>query len=151
MKMNLLLPLLLALPLAAAPALAADPKKPAAKKAEAADAKKKKPAPAPKKQRTDMVEEETVALFKPYDTNGDFEIDIEEFKAIEAEFKKHPKGPLKSFDKANDGALDAMIDRTGINVKLGAAAPKTKPAAKAPSKKPAPAPAKKPAPEQKPG
>jgi hypothetical protein len=138
--------MLLALPLAAAPALAADPKKPAAKKAEPADAKKKKPAPAPKKQKTDMIEEETVALFKPYDTNGDFEIDVEEFKAVEIEFKKNPKGPLKAFDKANDGALDAMIDRTGINVKLGAAAPKSKPAA---SKKAVPAPAKKPAPEKK--
>lgn len=117
------------------------------------DEKKKKeeksglpPKPAPpatpqKRFKTDMLDEEVVAVLKPYDSNGDFEIDVEEFKAVETEFKKNPKGPLKSFDKANDGTLDAMIDRTGINVKLGAAAPKVK---KTPAKKPAPAPAAKP-------
>ncbi len=150
MKSLPLLSLLLALTFAAAHVSAADkkpdPKKPAAKNAAAGDGKKKKPAPAPKKQKTDMIEEESVALLKPYDANGDFEIDVDEFKVIEAEFKKNPKGPLKAFDKAGDGALDAMIDRTGINVKLGSAAPKTKPAAK----KPAAPPAKKPPVEKKP-
>jgi len=111
-----------------------------------------KPTVPPKKQKTDMIDEDVVALLKPYDTNSDFEIDVEEFKAVETEFKKNPKGPLKSFDKANDGTLDAMFDRTGINVKLGAAAPKTKkipaPAKKPEAAKPAPAPA--PAPPEKP-
>ena len=139
-----LIPLLTALALATAPAFAADAKKPDPKKPAV---KKPVPAPAPKKQRTDMIEEDTVALLKPYDTNADFEIDVEEFKAIEAEFKKNPKGPLKAFDQGKDGALDAMMDRTRINVKLGSAAPKKKPGpAPAPVKKPVPPPAKKPEP-----
>ena len=135
--------------IAFAPSFAADTKKPPAKKTEHAKTphpKKpvvKKPAP----QRTDMIEEEIVALLTPYDKNTDFEIDVEEFKAIEVDFKKNPKGSLKQFDKAKDGVIDAMIDRTGINVKLGSAAPK-KP------KSPAPAPVKKPdaptAPRKKP-
>lgn len=138
-----LLPILTALAWAALPAVAADakksdPKKPApANKMEPA----KKPAPAPPKKKTDMIEEDTVALLQPFDTNKDFEIDVEEFKAVEAEFKKNPKGPLKVFDKGHDGAVDAMIDRTGMNVKLGAAAPN-----KGAAKKPAPALVKNPAP-----
>jgi len=139
-----IIPLLSALIIAVTPAFAADIKPPA-KKTEPAkkkpDAKMPDPKkPGPKKpapQRTDMIEEEIVALLTPYDKNTDFEIDVEEFKAIEADFKKTQKGPLKQFDKAKDGAIDAMIDRAGINVKLGSAAPK-KP------KSPAPAPVKKP-------
>lgn len=133
-----------ALALSCAPALAADEKKPPAKKPEAKKPEQPKK-PAPKKEKTDMIEEDTVAALKPFDANGDFEIDLDEFKTIETEFKKNPKGPLKTFDKGKDGELDAMIDRAGINVKLGAAAPKKKPAAPA-AKKPAP---KKPA-EKKP-
>lgn len=141
------------------PAFAADERKPEVKKAgpgktdpKKKDEKKPEAKPAsglpPKKQKTDMVEEDTVALLKPFDTNSDFEIDVDEFKAIETEFKKNPKGPLKAFDKGKDGALDAMIDRTGINVKLGSAAPKKKPAASSPAKKAEPA--KKPEAPKKP-
>ena len=132
---------LTALACAALPAIAADEKKPDPKKP--APAKKMEPAkkPAPPKKKTDMIEEDTVALLQPFDSNKDFEIDVEEFKAVEAAFKKNPKGPLMKFDKGKDGALDAMIDRTGMNVKLGAAAPK-----KGAAKKPAPAPVKPAAP-----
>ena len=132
--------ILSALLIALTPAFAAETKKPPAKKTEPAKKKPDPKKPGPKKpapQRTDMIEEEIVALLTPYDKNTDFEIDIEEFKAIEADFKKSQKGPLKQFDKAKDGAIDAMIDRAGINVRLGSAAPK-KP------KSPAPAPVKKP-------
>jgi len=143
-------PLFIMAALAAAPAFAADPKKPDPKKPVAQKPEPAKKSVPAKKQRTDMIEEDTVALLKPYDTNGDFEIDLEEFKAIEAAFKKNPQGPFKAFDKAGDGTLDAMIDRTGLNVKLGAAAPKTKPKTAPPARKPAPpAPEKKPA-EKKP-
>lgn len=132
----------------------------------AADNKKPpaKPAPAAKKPKqpvvkTDMVDDEAIAVIKPFDKDGNFEIDVDEFKAVEAEFKKNPKGPLKQFDKGKDGEVDAMIDRTGMNVKLGGAAPKKpaakpaakKPAAKPTEKKPAAKPAeKKPATEPKP-
>lgn len=122
--------------------------------AHAEDAKKPKPAPAAKKPaakkpvvKTDMVDEESVGVIKPYDKDGNFEIDLDEFKAVEADFKKNPKGPLKQFDKGKDGSVDAMIDRTGMNVKLGGAAPKkaAAPAKKPVAKKPA---AKKPAPKK---
>ncbi len=146
--------LLSALLVAVTPAFAEDGIKPSAKKnkpAKTTDSKKpvpKKPAPV----RTDMIEEETVALLKAYDKNDDFEIDVDEFKAVEADFKKSLKGPLKQFDKGKDGAIDAMIDRTGMNVKLGSAAPK-KPKSSAPAKKPAapPAPVKKPGKPKPPG
>jgi hypothetical protein len=98
-----------------------------------------------------MIEEEVVAILKPYDKNADFEIDVTEFEAVQADFKKNPRGPLKQFDKGKDGAVDAMIDRAGMNVKLGSAAPKqgSAPPPLPPAKKPdAPPP---PAPEQKPG
>lgn len=145
--------LLSALVIAATPAFAADTKPPV-KKTEPAkkkpDAKKPDPKKKPPPQRTDMIDEEIVALLKPYDINTDFEIDIEEFKALESAFKKSPKGPLKQFDKAKDGVIDAMIDRTGLNVKLGSAAPKKpKSTAPAPVKKPEAAPAP-PAPPKKP-
>jgi len=110
----------------------------------------KKPEPGKKpdakqvRTKTDMIEEEAVAILKPYDKNSDFEIDVNEFEALAAEFKKYPFGPLKQFDKGKDGKVDPMIDRAGINVKLGSAAPPagTQPAPATP-KKPdaAPAPA----------
>jgi hypothetical protein len=93
-----------------------------------------------------MVDEDLVALLKPYDKNGDYQIDVIEFGAVEADFKKKPFGPLKQFDKAKDGKLDAMIDRTYMNVKLGSAAPKKAPVKKAEAPKPAPKPAPAPAP-----
>lgn len=85
-----------------------------------------------------MLDEDLVALLKPYDKNGDFQIDIEEFPAIEAEFKKYFSGPLKQFDRAKDGKLDIMIDRAYMNVKLGSAAPPKK-ATPAPAPTPPPA------------
>ena len=145
-----LLHLFSALLIAVIPASGADEKKPPAKKPEPAkkadplktpDAKKPDAKPAPRG-RTDMLDEEVVALLKPYDKNDDYQIDVIEFGAVETDFKKKPFGPLKQFDKAKDGKLDAMIDRAYMNVKLGSAAPK-----KAPVKKPeAPKPAAKPAP-----
>lgn len=129
----------------------------------------KKPDAKPVRTPTDMIEEEAVAILKPYDKNADFEIDVTEFEAVQADFKKNPRGPLKQFDKGKDGAVDAMIDRAGMNVKLGSAAPKQSatpppPPAKKPDAPPPPAaekkpdapkpPAKpetKPAPETKPG
>ncbi len=140
---------LTALVIAVTPAFSADTAKPPVKKTEPAkkpEPKKNVPKkPAAPRVKTDMIEEDTVALLKPYDKNSDFEIDVEEFKAIEAEFKKNPKGPLKQFDKGKDGALDAMMDRTGLNVKLGGAAPKKGATPATPKKPNAPKPAAKPA------
>ena len=153
MKSIALLSALSVLAIAVNPLVAADARKPPAKKTE--PAKKvdpKKGGLKPARTKTDMIEEDTVALLKPYDKNSDFEIDVEEFKAIEADFKKNPKGPLKQFDKGKDGALDAMMDRTVLNVKLGSAAPKKgakpAPAPAAPPKKPEPV--KQPDPPKKP-
>jgi|GEM_PF-5328601 len=164
--------LLTALLIAVTPAMAADEKKPPAKKPERAkkpDTKKKpepakKPGALPPRTKTDMIDEDVVAILKPYDKNADFEIDVNEFDAVVADFKKNPRGPLKQFDKGKDGTVDVMIDRAGINVKLGSAAPKKgatppPPPAKKPDAPPPPAtekkpdPAKpetKPAPEKKP-
>ncbi|HWB04556.1 MAG TPA: hypothetical protein VG796_16125 [Verrucomicrobiales bacterium] len=122
---------------AALPAAAADDKKPP-KKPE--PPKKMEPGKKPfpgrpggRAARTDMLDEDLVALLKPYDKNGDFQIDIEEFPAIEAEFKKYFSGPLKQFDRAKDGKLDIMIDRAYMNVKLGSAAPPKKATPAAPA------------------
>jgi len=63
---------------------------------------------------------------KPYDKNGDWQIDVGEFGAVETDFLKTPKGPLEQFDKGKDGEVDAMIDRAYMNVLLGSAKPKGK-------------------------
>jgi hypothetical protein len=87
------------------------------------------------------------AVLKPYDKNGDWQIDVGEFAAVETDFLKAPKGPLEQFDKGKDGEVDAMIDRTYMNVLLGSAKPKgkAKPAAGAKAgAKPAGKPAEKP-------
>ena len=131
-------------------AAVAAPPKPAAKPAG------KRPPP------TELKDDSATALLKPYDRNGDWQIDVEEFSALETDFRKAPKGPLARFDKGKDGELDAMIDRTFLNTTLGGArtpppAPKkpgakkkpkpdAKPAAK-PGAKPGAKPAAKPAPK----
>jgi hypothetical protein len=51
---------------------------------------------------------------------------VGEFAAVETDFLKAPKGPLEQFDKGKDGEVDAMIDRTYMNVLLGSAKPKGK-------------------------
>lgn len=148
---------LTALLIAVTPAMAAEEKKPPAKKSERAKkpdkAKKpepgKKPDAKPVRTKTDMIDEDVVAILKPYDKNADFEIDVDEFDAVTADFKKNPRGPLKQFDKGKDGSVDAMIDRAGINVKLGSAAPKKgatppPPPPKKPDAPPPPATEKKP-------
>jgi len=84
----------------------------------AADKKKK---PIKDKPLADVtVDEAAVAVLKPFDKDGNFEIDHTEFSALAAAFKANPKGPLKQFDLANDGALDDVVDRAGLNNKLGA-------------------------------
>lgn len=70
-----------------------------------------------------VVDEAAIALLKPYDKNGNMEIDKDEFVALAAAFKADPTGPLKQFDLGKDGALDD-VDRLGINNKLGAVAAK---------------------------
>ncbi len=116
-----------------------------------AKAKKKGPRPP----ATVLKDDAKTAVLKPYDKNGDWQIDVGEFAAVEADFLKTPKGPLEQFDKGKDGEVDPMIDRTYMNVLLGSAKPKgnakagAKPAAKAGAKpvagaKPAGKPAAKP-------
>ncbi len=67
-----------------------------------------------------QVDEAAVAVLKPYDKDGNFEIDRTELAAMQADYKAAPPGPLKPFDQAADGTLDELIDRAGMNVKLGA-------------------------------
>lgn len=155
---------LTALLIAVTPAMAADEKKPPAKKPETEKKpdKAKKPEPEkksgakPLRTKTDMIDEDVVAILKPYDKNADFEIDVNEFEAVEADFKKDPRGSLKQFDKGRDGIVDVMIDRAGMNVKLGSAAPKKgaapppPPAVKKPDAPPPPATEKKPVDAPKP-
>ena len=137
-----------ALLIAVTPAAAAETKPPAKKPTPAKKPDPKKPGAKPAPVKTDMVDEAAIALIKPYDKDGNFELDVFEFEKVQADFKVKPAGPLKQFDKGKDGTLDTMMDRTGMNVKLGSIAPKTKPAAPKPAA-PAPKPAGKPA-EKKP-
>jgi len=67
------------------------------------------------------VNEAAVALLKPYDKNSDFEIDRDELRALQLELKANPRGPLAQFDLGKDGTLDDVIDRAGMNTKLGRA------------------------------
>jgi LAS superfamily LD-carboxypeptidase LdcB len=167
--------LFIALLMAVVPAAAADQKKPPAKQTPAEkrkeaekkkeeekkkkDAEKKKdstPKPEAKSGlpvRPEMSEQDMVTLLKPYDKDGDYQIDVHEFEAIDADFKKNSLGPLKQFDKAKDGKLDVMIDRAYMNVKLGGAAPKkgSGPAKKSEAPKPPAVPAPAPAPPAPPG
>lgn len=101
-------------------------------------AKGKKKGPRPP--ATVLKDDAKTAVLKPYDKNGDWQIDVGEFAAVETDFLKTPKGPLEQFDKGKDGEVDAMIDRTYMNVLLGSAKPKgkakagAKPSAKAGAK-----------------
>lgn len=84
----------------------------------AADKKKK---PIKDKPLADVtVDEAAVALLKPFDKDGNFEIDRTEFGPLATAYKANPKGPLKQFDLSNDGMLDDTVDRAGLNNKLGA-------------------------------
>jgi hypothetical protein len=96
----------------------------------AADPPKKKKGPTPP-----TVDTESVALIKPYDKDKNFEISADELKAMQADYKAAPAGPLKVFDLEKDGEID-NVDRMGINNKLGAAKMVAKPEAPKKKKKP---------------
>ncbi len=88
-----------------------------------------------------------VMALKPFDKNGNFQIEKEELADIQAEIKAHPDSPLKAVDLGADGSLDD-VDRAAMNVKLGQAAmagKKPAPGAKNPGGKPAGKPGAKPA------
>ena len=104
MKTSHLLLALLTLGCVALPAAAADKKKPKVKRPPVIT----------------QVDDAAVAVLKPYDKDGNFEIDRTELAAMQEAYKAAPTGPLKDFDKGNDGTLDDLIDRAGMNVKLGA-------------------------------
>jgi|GEM_PF-2563708 len=106
MKTSHLVLALLTLGCLALPTLAADAKKPKVKV-------KRPPV-------ITQVDEAAVAVLKPYDKNGDFQIDRTELTAMQDAYKAAPTGPLKAFDLGNDGTLDDQFDRAGMNVKLGA-------------------------------
>jgi hypothetical protein len=82
----------------------------------AKDKKKKPDQPLPDV----VVDEAAVALLKPYDKDGNYEIDKNEFVALAAAYKADPNGPLKQFDLSKNGALDDFVDRAKINNTLGA-------------------------------
>jgi hypothetical protein len=77
--------------------------------------KKKKKAPVPP-----SIDTEAVALIKPYDKDSNYEISKDELKAMQADYKSNPTGPLKVFDLSHTGILDDL-DRISMNNKLGAA------------------------------
>lgn len=99
----------------------------------AAEKKKKKavvPSGPPK------VDQAAVAVLKPYDKDGDFDISRDELAAIQTEYKSNPKGPLKDFDLDHNGVLDDVVDRASMNMKLGQLKmSKQAPAKPAPKKK----------------
>ena len=74
---------------------------------------KKAPAAPPK------VDEAAVAVIKPYDKDGNYEISRPEFAAMQADFKANPTGPLKQFDRDANGKLEDGADLAYINIKLG--------------------------------
>ena len=104
MKTSHLLLALLTLGCLALPASAADAKKPKVKRPIAIT----------------QVDEAAVAVLKPYDKDGNFEIDRTELAAMQTAYKADPAGPLKAFDQGADGTLDEQFDRASMNVKLGA-------------------------------
>lgn len=78
----------------------------------------------PKKKREQKpieVDSAAVTAIKPYDKDGNFEIDLKEFDEVKAAFKANPTGNLKQFDKGGDGVLDETVDRAAMNIKLGEA------------------------------
>lgn len=66
------------------------------------------------------MDEAAVAVLKPYDKDGNFQIGRTELGDMQTAFKADPAGPLKAFDQGADGTLDDLVDRAGMNVKLGA-------------------------------
>jgi hypothetical protein len=86
----------------------------------AAAAEKKKKPKVKREPVITQVDEPAVAVLKPYDKDGNFEIDRTELAAMQTAYKADPTGPLKAFDQGKDGDLDELIDRAGMNVKLGA-------------------------------
>ncbi len=76
-----------------------------------------------KKRDTKPVEADPVAVsaIKPFDKDGNYEIDLKEFPEVQAAFKASPTGKLKQFDKGGDGVLDETVDRAAMNIKLGEA------------------------------
>ena len=78
----------------------------------------------PKKKREPKpieVDSAAVTAIKPYDKDGNYEIDLKEFEEVKAAFKSNPTGNLKQFDKGGDGVLDETVDRAAMNIKLGEA------------------------------
>lgn len=81
------------------------------------------------------VDTAAVDLLRPYDKDANYEISEDELKAIQADYKASPKGPLYTLDITGDRAFDDF-DRMNMNNKLGAAkmvekpAPPVKPAKK---------------------
>ncbi len=67
------------------------------------------------------VDQAAVSALKPFDKDGNFEIDSKELPEVQAAFKSSPTGHLKQFDKGGDGALDETVDRAAMNIKLGEA------------------------------
>ena len=61
-----------------------------------------------------------VSAIKPFDKDGNFEIDLKEFPAMQAAFNASPTGKLKQFDKGGDNKLDDTVDRAAINMELAA-------------------------------
>jgi hypothetical protein len=82
----------------------------------AKDKKKKPDQPLPDV----VVDEAAVAVLKPYDKDGNYQIDKDEFVALAAAYKADPNGPLKQFDLSKKGELDDFVDRAKINNTLGA-------------------------------
>lgn len=76
-----------------------------------------------------------VNAIKPFDKDGNFEIDFTELTAVQAAFKASPTGNLKQFDKGGDGVLDDTVDRAAMNVKLGEAKMAANPSSTQPRKK----------------
>lgn len=84
----------------------------------AADKKKKRPIK--DKPLPDVViDDAAVTLLKPFDKDGNYEIDKSEFPALAKAYADNPTGDLKVFDLNHDGTLDDTVDRAGLNNRLG--------------------------------
>ena len=90
-----------------------------------------------KKREIKPVEADPVAVnaIKPFDKDGNFEIDLKELTDVQAAFKANPTGNLKQFDKGGDGVLDDTVDRAAMNIKLGEAKMAASPGSTKPGKK----------------
>lgn len=90
-----------------------------------------------KKKEMKPVVADTAAVnaIKPFDKDGNFEIDLKELTDVQAAFKANPTGNLKQFDKGGDGQLDETVDRAAMNIKLGEAKMAANPDTGKPKKK----------------